>query len=205
MRSGSMRNRQLSTDSTKQQYKTSTKPILTTESASEQGTLSQPKVGDKDLGNKDTREKRNDQQGQRTGRNDSDTIGSDSSSYSRSSRSLSVRSILWLQNNNQRGQHTKFIEEKQWGSTTCRSILPRQQKLSKQLKRIQIEAPKNIDSSKNDASMQSSLKKNSGDRPLVDQSYQGSRSYRNNSRGSRLKHLRIQTVPNKIEGFTIFT
>ena len=81
--------------------KTSTKTIFTTELASKQRTLSQQQQGgDEDLGDKDTREDRNNQEGQCTGGNNPDDSGSGSSSDSGSSRASSVTSILWLLNNN---------------------------------------------------------------------------------------------------------
>ena len=90
---------------------TSTKTTFTTKSATKWGTLLQQQKGDKDSGEKDKKEDRNNQQGQRIGRNDPDNIVSDSSSDSRSSSASLVRSILRLQNNNQRGQYAKSVEQ----------------------------------------------------------------------------------------------
>ena len=91
--------------------KTSTKTIFTTESATEKQTSSQQHDGDKDASNKDTRKDKNNQQGQCTGGNDPDDSGSDSSRNRISSSTLSVKSILQPQNNNQRGQCTKSVEQ----------------------------------------------------------------------------------------------
>ena len=124
---------------------TSTKTTFTTELASEQGTSSQQQEGDKDLGDKNTREDSNNQQREHTGGNDQDDSGSDSSSNSGSSSASSVKSILRLRTNNQRGQRAKSVEQEQWESTTCISFPPGQKKLSKQLKGIKLEAPENLD------------------------------------------------------------
>ena len=74
--------------------KTSTKTTFTTQSVTEQETSLQQPGGDKDSGNKDTRDDRNNQQGQRAGANDPDDSASDSSNNSGSSGTSSVKSIL---------------------------------------------------------------------------------------------------------------
>ena len=127
--------------------KTLTKTIFTTESANEQWTSLQQQEGDKNLGDKNTREDRNNQQGQCTGRNDPADSGSCSSSNSGSSDTSSVKSILWPRNNNQGGQRTKSVEQEKWELTTGISIPPGQKNLSKQLKGRKIEAPENLYSS----------------------------------------------------------
>ena len=109
--------------------------------------MSQQQEGDQDSGDKNTREDRNHQLGQRAGGNDPDDTGSNSSSNSGSSSASSVKSILRPRNNNQRGQRTKSVKQEQWKSTPSMSILAGQKKLSKQLKGIKIEGPENLDSS----------------------------------------------------------
>ena len=81
--------------------KTLTKSIFTSKSATEQGTLLEHQEGDKNSGDKDIREDRNNQQGQHTGRTDCNDSGSDSSYNSGSSTASSVISILQPRNNNQ--------------------------------------------------------------------------------------------------------
>jgi hypothetical protein len=128
--------------------KTPIKNISTTESATGQGTSSKQQEGDKDSGDKEPTEERNNQQGQRTSGNDPDDSGSDSSSDSESSSASSVKSILRPRRQNVlRGQRAKSVEQEQWESTTGISIPEGQKKLSKQLKGIKIEAPENLDSS----------------------------------------------------------
>ena len=100
------------------------------------------------MGDDDTQEDRNNHQGQRTGRNEHDNGGSDSSSDSRSSNALSVRSFLRLRNKTQQEQRTESIEQEKWKSFTGISIPAGSKKLSKQLKGVKMEAPENLDGSK---------------------------------------------------------
>ena len=91
--------------------KTSTKRTYTTEPATEQGTSSQSQEGDKYSGDKDTREDKNNLQGQRTCGNDTHNSGSDSSTDSGSSSASPVKSIHRPRNNNQQGQRAKSVEQ----------------------------------------------------------------------------------------------
>ena len=93
--------------------KTSTKATFVTELAIEQGTLSQLQEVEKDSGDKDTREDRNNQQEQCTSGNDPEDSGSDSFSDSGSSSVSSVQNMLRPRNNNQRGLSAKSIEQEQ--------------------------------------------------------------------------------------------
>ena len=111
--------------------KTSTKTTFTNQSATKQGTSLQQQEVDKDSSVKDKREDRNNQQGQRTGRDDTDYSGSDTSSDSGSSSTSSIRSILCPQNNNQYGQCVKSVEQEEQELTTGISIPSRQKKMSK--------------------------------------------------------------------------
>ena len=124
--------------------KTSIKTIFTTKSATEKGTSSQQHEGDKDSGDNDTSEDRNNQHGLRTGGNDPEDSGSDTSSNSGSSSTSSVNSILRPHNNNQQGERAKSVEQEHWESTTGILILLGQKRLLKHLKGIKIEAPENL-------------------------------------------------------------
>ena len=74
--------------------RTSTNPTFTTEEVSKQETLSQQQEVDNDSSDQDTREDRNNQQGQGYGSKYIKKSGLDSSSNSGSSSALSVRNIL---------------------------------------------------------------------------------------------------------------
>ena len=124
--------------------KTSSKTTFTTEAAIKQGTLSEKQELDDDLGDKNTREERNNQQEQHKGRNDCDDSESDSSNTSRSSSTWLVKCMLRPRTNNHRGQFAMSVEQEKWESTTGASISPGQKKLSKQLKGIEIAAPENL-------------------------------------------------------------
>ena len=90
---------------------TSTKTTFTSEAATEQGTLSQQQEVDKNSGDKNTREDRNNQQGECTSGNDFVDSRSDSCSDSRSSSTSSVKSMLQSWNNNQWGQLGQSVEQ----------------------------------------------------------------------------------------------
>ena len=81
--------------------KMSTKITFTTKSVTKQGSSVQQQEVDKDSRDMDTREDRNNQQGQRTGGNDVADSGSDTSRHRGSSSSSSMRRILQRRKNNQ--------------------------------------------------------------------------------------------------------
>ena len=107
--------------------------------------MSHQQEWDKNSGDKDTSEERNNQQGQHTARNDYDDSRLDSSSDSSSSRASSVRSILQPHKYNQEAERAKSVEQEHEKSTTGILIPLGQKKLSRELKGIKIEVPENSD------------------------------------------------------------